>query len=277
MREKKQPLSVYLLSKQVRQLIELNKRIDGRDLYSFREMRIKTGIVEKADGSAVVELGKTMVVAGVKFEIGAPFPDSPDEGILIVEGEILPLASVSEEPGPPTEEEIELSRVIDRGIRGAKVINLKDLAIKPGEKVLKVFVDFNVMNDAGNVIDASNIAVISALLTAKYPDIKELKGGRDINEASRVQLPTHNIPISVTFANLFGKLVVDPITEEEVIADARLTLTLTSEERICAVQKGGSGTLTFNQLFEALNIARRVSNDIRKLVIRETGVRHGQE
>lgn len=272
---KRHPISVQLLSKQVKHLIDQGKRIDGRNFHSFRQIRIKTRVIENADGSAYVELGNTVVVAGVKFEIGTPFPDTPDEGILIVEGEVLPLASIEAEPGPPTEDEIELSRVVDRGIRESKMLNLKELAIKPGEKVLKVFVDFNVINDAGNVIDASNLATVSALLTAKCPNLEELKvsNSTTIKDVTRVPLPIYDVPVSITFANLFGKLVVDPTTEEEAVMLSRLTITLTKDDRICAIQKGEKGTLSFDQILEALEIAKKVSHQVRKKILDATGIK----
>jgi exosome complex component RRP42 len=58
--------------KQIAQLIETGKRLDGRGLTDYREMKIEQGLIEKAEGSARIHLGKTQILVGVKVEIGAP-------------------------------------------------------------------------------------------------------------------------------------------------------------------------------------------------------------
>lgn len=60
--------------KQIEALLEKGTRTDGRTLLDTREIKIEQGIIEKAEGSARVLLGKTEVVVGVKVETGEPFP-----------------------------------------------------------------------------------------------------------------------------------------------------------------------------------------------------------
>ena len=127
--------------KRIAQLLSKGKRIDGRGLTDYREIKIETGLIERAEGSARVRLGKTEVLVGTKIEVGEPFPDVPNEGVLTVNAELVPLASPTFEPGPPNENAIELARVVDRGIRESKAIGLEDLCIIPGKKVFIVFVD----------------------------------------------------------------------------------------------------------------------------------------
>src|SRR3990172_11012866 len=125
------------------------------------------GMIEKANGSAQVYLGKTKVLAGVKIQPGQPFEDTPDEGILTVNAEFVPLASPSFEAGPPDENSIELARVVDRGIRESKAIDLKKLCIDPGKKVFMIFVDVYVLDHDGNLIDAAAMAALGALVDAR--------------------------------------------------------------------------------------------------------------
>ncbi len=73
-----------LEQKTVRDLILKGKRIDDRGLMDYRPLTIMLGTIEKANGSAQVYLGKTKVLAGVKVQVGTPFPDTPNEGILTV-------------------------------------------------------------------------------------------------------------------------------------------------------------------------------------------------
>jgi ribosomal RNA-processing protein RRP42 (EC 3.1.13.-) len=107
----------YIRQSQIRRLVGSGVRIDGRTPHQLRDVSIRTNVVNTADGSAEALLGKTRVVAGVKVGLGQPFPDTPDEGVLIVNAEILPHASPYSEIGPPDETAIELARVVDRGIR----------------------------------------------------------------------------------------------------------------------------------------------------------------
>ena len=111
-----------------------------------REIKIEQGLIERAEGSARVLLGKTEVLVGVKVETGEPFSDTPNEGVLTVNAELVPIASPNFEAGPPDENSIELARVVDRGIRESKAIDNEKLCIEPGKKVFVVFVDVYVLN-----------------------------------------------------------------------------------------------------------------------------------
>jgi exosome complex component RRP42 len=101
-------------------MIEKGKRLDGRGLKTTGKSKIEQGLIEKAEGSARVLLGKTEVLVGIKVETGTPFPDTPNEGVMTVNAELVPLASPTFEPGPPDENSIELARIVDRGIRESK-------------------------------------------------------------------------------------------------------------------------------------------------------------
>ena len=57
-------------------------------------MTVEYGVSAKsAEGSAKVTMGDTVVVAGVKMEFGQTYPDTPDEGSIMVSAELLPLSS----------------------------------------------------------------------------------------------------------------------------------------------------------------------------------------
>ena len=86
------------------------------------------------------------------MDVAEPYPDSQDKGNLMVTAEFLPLSSPRIELGPPQFDSIELARVIDRGIRESKFIELEKLCIKEGEKVWTVFIDIYSINDDGNLL-----------------------------------------------------------------------------------------------------------------------------
>src|SRR5208337_1303268 len=249
--------------KQIAQLIDKGKRLDGRELTDYREIKIEQGIIEKAEGSARVLLGKTEVVVGVKIETGEPFSDTPNEGVLTVNAELVPLASPGFEPGPPDESSIELARIVDRGIRESKAIDTGKLCVIPGKKVFVVFVDVYVLNHDGNLIDASALAAMAALLNTKMPNY-EIKDGELKIKQGYTPLPMRSHPVTVTIGKINNSLIVDPWLEEEQVMDARISMAINDEGHICAVQKGGSGYFTPQQILEASKIAQEKAIEIRK-------------
>ena len=249
--------------KQIEQLIEKGKRLDGRGAGDYREIKIEQGLIERAEGSARVLLGKTEVLVGVKVETGTPFPDTPNEGVLTVNAELVPLASPTFEPGPPDENSIELARIVDRGIRESKAIDTEKLCIEPGKKVFVVFVDVYVLNHDGNLIDASALAAVSALMNTKMPNY-EIENGEVRIKQGYSQLPMKSHPITVTLGKINNKLIVDPWLEEEQVMDARLSIAFNDEGNICAMQKGGSGYFTQQQVLESLKIVQEKVADQRK-------------
>jgi len=254
--------------RQIAQLISSGKRLDGRGLTDYREVQLEMGVIERAEGSARVRLGKTEVIVGVKIEVGQPFPDVPNEGVLTVNTELVPLASPTFEPGPPNENAIELARIVDRGIRESKAIALEELCVEPGKKVFIVFVDIYVLNHDGNLIDASAIAALAALLNTKVHNYEVKEGEIKIKPGYR-PLPLKNYPIAITFAKISDKLVVDPWLDEEQVMDARLTITFEKDGKICAVQKGGGyGYFTTQQISEVAKIAQEKAEELRKYLVK---------
>jgi len=249
--------------KQIEQLIEKGKRLDERGLLDTREIKIEQGLIEKAEGSARVLLGKTEVLVGVKVETGEPFTDTPNEGVQTVNAELVPLASPNFEPGPPDENSIELARVVDRGIRESKAIDTEKLCIQPGKQVFVVFIDVYVLNHDGNLIDASAMAAMAALMNTKMPNY-EIKDGELKIKQGYTPLPLRSHPITVTVGKINNFLIVDPWLEEEQVMDSRITFAINDAGNICAIQKGGSGYFTPQQILEAMKIAQEKVVELRK-------------
>lgn len=249
------PPVAKLEQKTVIDLVAKGKRIDDRGLESYRPINIQMGLIEKANGSAQVFLGKSKVLAGIKIEIGTPFPDTPDEGVLTVNAELVPLASPSFELGPPSEAAIELSRVVDRGIRESKAIDMKSLVIQKGKKVQVVYVDVYVLDHDGNLIDASSMAALAALVNSKITKM-EMKGDEVVAaKGGHHQLPLNNHPVAVTFGKIDKTIVVDPSLDEERAMSARLTVTIDKNNNLCAMQKGGLYGFTPDELKKAVHLA----------------------
>lgn len=258
------PISIKM--KHIGELLIQDKRLDGRGLLNYREIKAETGFIDKANGSAFVSIGNTKVLAGIKVETGTPFPDTPDEGVLTVSAELVPLASPSFEAGPPSEESIELARVVDRGIRESKSIDSKKLCIIPGKKVFIVYVDIYVLDHDGNLFDASALAAMLALNTAK---IREFYAEDDeiLYKENLINLPLQNHVFEVTMAKIGDKLLVDPSLEEELAIDAQITIAVDDKGIICATQKSKIGIFTVKEIVEAVKIAKLKAAELREKVL----------
>ncbi|MEJ2242211.1 MAG: exosome complex protein Rrp42 [Candidatus Bathyarchaeota archaeon] len=262
------PIVVNVKKKRITELLANGKRVDGRDLSEYRKIEVESGVIERAEGSARVHLGKTDVIVGVKIDTGKPFSDMPDKGVLTVNAELVPLASPNFEPGPPGEDAVELARVVDRGIRESKAIDLEKLCVESGSLVFVVFIDVYVLNHDGNLIDASAIAALAALVNTKMFKYT-VEEGEIVKKPGYTPLPIVNYPVAVTFAKIGDKLILDTGMDEEEVMDARLTMTMDKDGNICAIQKGGgSGYFTKEEIMEAAKIASEKTKEIRKIVVK---------
>jgi len=234
----------------------LNKgiRYDGRKLNQYRPTTVETGISANAEGSARVRMGKTEVLVGVKMALETPYPDTPDKGNLMVNVELLPLSNPRFEPGPPGIEAIELSRVVDRGIRESQAVSQKELCITPGEKVWSVMIDVVPVNADGNLFDAASLGAMAALKDAVFPEITDA-GTCNYEKKTESKLPIAKDVVEVTVHRIGSHFIVDPLPEEEELSDARLTVAITSEKKISAMQKGGDVPLSIEEIDEMIGIA----------------------
>jgi exosome complex component RRP42 len=244
----------------IRGLLADGKREDGRELLAHRPLSIHTGYVSRAQGSARVKLGKTQVVAGVKIQLDKPYPDTPSRGNFMTSAELNPIASPHFEPGPPRIEAIELARVTDRALRESGVLDFEALAVTPGEKVWAVFVDLHILDYDGNLFDACSIAGVAALLSAKLPHTCPKTKEVVFADGKDRPLPVHpeNAAFSTTFAKIGGTIVADPHLYEELIADTRLSIGLDPAGNVRAMQKGGHGSWTVDEVKQMRREAHRL-------------------
>lgn len=236
------------------------ERMNGRDFKEFRDVKAETDVAKKAEGSAKVELGDTKVMVGVKMGVGDPFPDTPDEGILMVNAELGPIAAPDFESGPPGENATELARVIDRGIRESEALPLEDLCIEEGEEVWKIMVDIHVLDYDGNLMDASALGATMALMDANVPDYEDGKVIRDTDE----ELELDAYPIACTVVKIDDEYIIDPGRIEEEVADSMVTVTW-MEDNLCSLQKRGGGSFTSEEMLKVFEIAKEKVSELREI------------
>ncbi|MCW1301010.1 MAG: exosome complex protein Rrp42 [Candidatus Nanoarchaeia archaeon] len=247
-------------------MVNRGLRIDGRKFFEYRPIQIRVNVSKNAEGSALVSLGETKVLAGVKMDIVEPFEDRPDEGVLIVNAEFAPLASPMFEPGPPNEDAIELARVVDRGIRESNAIDLKSLCIEAGSKVWGIFVDIYILNHDGNLIDASALAAIVSLLTARFPIVE---GDKVVyGKWCEKKLKVNKIPVCCTFVKIGNHFLLDPNLREESALEAGLSVIVTDEKTNALQKRGEIGGLKFAEVMKCIEIALEKGKELKQMVER---------
>ncbi len=71
----------------------------------------------------------------------------------------------------------------------------------------------------------------------------------------------------ITVTKTGDNIIVDPCLQEEHVAEARLSLSIKKDDRICAMQKGGLGTFTRKEIDSSIELAIDKSKQIRKMIL----------
>ncbi|CAL5350836.1 unnamed protein product [Camellia sinensis] len=242
-------------------------RVDGRRPFDYRRLTIKFG---REDGSSEVQLGHTHVMGFVTSQLVQPYRDRPNEGSLSIFTEFSPMADPSFEAGRPGEAAVELGRIIDRGLRESRAVDMESLCVIAGKLVWAIRIDLHILDNGGNLVDTANIAALAALMTFRRPECT--LGGEDGQEVIihqpevREPLPLiiHHLPIAVTFG-FFGNdniVVIDPTHNEEAVMSGRMIATLNTNGDVCAIQKAGGAGVMQNVIMQCLRIASVKAADV---------------
>jgi exosome complex component RRP42 len=114
-----------------------------------------------------------------------------------------------------------------------------------------------VLNNGGNIQDASSMGAIAALLTTTIPAESAGKG-------EDIAMPVKDMPLGVTVINIGGSLMVDPELDEETVCDTKITVVSNKDGSISGMQKSGDGALTEEQLLKAVEMACEKAAELRE-------------
>ncbi|KFB49953.1 AGAP012402-PA-like protein [Anopheles sinensis] len=221
--------------------LEKDIRPDGRELEELRPLAISYNVINSADGSAIVKIGNTTVVCGIKAELAVPKALEPNVGYLVPNVEISPVSSSAYRPGPPCDEAQVHSQSLADIVISSRCIDLQDLCITAGKLVWVLYCDLVCLDHDGCIFDAAVIALVAALQTVKLPKIKHNSDtGETVTDMSSLTpLTVHAVPVPTSFVVIAGRTITDPTAEEEKLATTTLTVTMTDEKISFFNQSGG--------------------------------------
>ncbi|KAH6915988.1 ribosomal protein S5 domain 2-type protein [Coprinopsis sp. MPI-PUGE-AT-0042] len=216
------------------------------DPSEFREVNVNVGSIQTANGSALVRVGNTTVVCGVKAEIAEPELDEGDKGFLVPNIDLPALCSPKFKPGPPSDEAQVLSERLNEVLVSSNILPLQSLCIEPKKSVWTLYVDAICINYDGNAFDAALIAMVLALKNTRLPKARyEEHSGLTLcsrKESEKIPLIIETTPFAMTFGVFDGTHILsDPSAFEEPLLDDTLTIVMDQNGDFISVSHIGEG------------------------------------
>lgn len=115
----------------IEQALEQKIRLDARLAFDLRKVRITL----PTQGQAQVQSGKTRVLAQVSCSIVRPRPGAPQEGIIQINTVLSPMSDSKFDLNRPSDEEIHVSRLLERCLMKSRAVDTEGLCVIAGEQV----------------------------------------------------------------------------------------------------------------------------------------------
>ncbi|XP_036380922.1 exosome complex component RRP43 [Megalops cyprinoides] len=252
-----------------RSFLKENCRPDGRELGEFRTTTLNIGSISTADGSALVKIGNTTAICGIKGELASPPADAPNKGYIVPNVDLPPLCSSRFRPGPPGEQAQAASQFIADVIESSEVIKKEDICIEKGKLCWVLYCDIMCLDYDGNLLDASLIALLAALKNVQLPEVTINKETdlAEVNLQKKQHLNISKHPIGSSFAVFDDSIViVDPTSEEESLSTSMMTVVTDEDDRLCTLHKPGGTSLSGEKLQDCISRAMTRHREVSKLI-----------
>ena len=199
-------------------------RLDGRAPDELRPIKITPGFQAFAEGSVLIEQGKTQVICSVSMEDRVPlFLKNSGTGWVTAEYAMLPRATSTRTPrdsaGKISGRSQEIQRLVGRSLRA-----ITDLA-GLGERSFVVDCDV-IQADAG-----TRTAAITGGYVALYLAFNKLQRLGIIK-----QMPLKSQVAAVSVSVYKGNILLDPAFDEDCNADSDFNLVMNSKGEFIEVQ-----------------------------------------
>ncbi len=200
-------------------------RPDQREPGQLRTVRIETGYLKTAEGSAVIEAGNTRVLCAATVEDSVPsFLRGRGQGWVTAEYAMLPRSTATRTPrevskGRQSGRTMEIQRLIGRSLRA--IVDLNAL----GERSL--IVDCDVLQADGGTRTASVTGAYVAMAIAlnKLRTLGALKSN-----------PLSGAVAAVSVGLLRGEALLDLCYEEDSRAEVDMNVVMTGDGRFIELQ-----------------------------------------
>ena len=229
------------------------KRSDKRAADQMRPVRITTGYLLTAEGSAVIEVGNTRVLCAATVEDTVPpFLRNSGKGWVTAEYSMLPRSTATRTQrevtrGRQSGRTLEIQRLIGRSLR--TVVNLEAL----GERT--VIVDCDVLQADGGTRTASITGAWVAMSIAI---------GKLVQYGALKRSPVLDLVSATSVGVVGGTAVLDLNYEEDSKADVDMNLVMTGAGKFVEVQATGERAAFDDEQMSALIELGR--NGIRELL-----------
>jgi len=224
-----------------------DKRFDGRKQYEMRPMSAKVGVVPRADGSAMFQIGKTTAIAAVygPRDLHPKFLQNPRGGLLRCHYSMMPFSGHGERVRPGQNRRAkEISRVMEASLRGVVDLNAFPNA------VVDVFIELP-QTDAGT--RCAGICAASMALADAGLDMK------DMVAAVSAGFVHDRIVADLTYEEEHYNEFAKGLKEEVHVADIPIACQVSNGE-IVLLQMDGKVSAEF--LAEALEVGKKACAEI---------------
>ncbi|XP_071516121.1 exosome complex component RRP45-like [Panulirus ornatus] len=240
--------------------IQAGFRFDNRKFLEVRDISLNFG---KDYGCCTVTLGQTRVLAQVTCEVVEPRPSRPHEGKISISVHLSPMAAPHFEPGRGNDLVDELQQILDRNIKESRCLDLESLCIMAEESVWQLRVDVTVLNHAGNLGDACNLASVAALRHFHRPDVTVEEDGRvtvhTLEEREPIPTFMKKVPVCLTYAFFVVDekcyMLMDPSEKEERVMSGKLVVGLNPHGEITSLVFPGRVSLQREDIMNCIRNA----------------------
>src|SRR3989442_11875171 len=235
-------------------------RLEGRAANQLRSVRITPGFIAQAEGSALIEIGRTRVICTATVEETVPvFLKGANKGWITSEYSMLPRATNVRTPrestaGKKSGRTHEIQRLIGRALRAS--IELEKL----GER--QIWIDCDVIEADGGTRTASITGAFIALRQAVDSLLKTDKLRGD-------PIRSHVAAVSVGIIN--GVPMLDLNYAEDSSADVDFNIVMTDRDEFVEIQETSDrfpfSVSVLNQLLELVRRGIRELIEIQKKIL----------
>ncbi|XP_054163354.1 exosome complex component RRP43-like [Oppia nitens] len=213
----------------INEFLKNGVRTDGRKVDDFRPMLLNCDTVGTANGSAMVKFGSSTVICGITTELIEANPETPEEGLIEITVELPALCSAKYCMTDSTNDALVLTQSLNNAIKQSKIIDLKKLCAVESKFVWKLNVSVICLNNDGNLLDLSLIAIVSAFHSCSLKSIVINEDNTITYEKQSKPLEVKTYPIATTIAIINCMCLPDPSADEECLADTVINIVVNAD------------------------------------------------